>query len=250
MKFIYFNSSENFIYFNSLGNWYYKILILTTGYLGDTTTAADALSIWWVVFLHFVLHEFRKKNTNAIAIRVPENFSFPVSRVRVSNELGAGNGSAAKFASKVSVVHSMIMGVLFCALILILDDKIAYIFTSAADVVSQVEELSYLLGISIILSSVQPILSGVAVGCGWQDYVAYINLLCYDIVGLPLGILIGKGIWGGMIFGGTGLQTIILAIITTGTDWDNGAKKAKERVDRFSQANPNDASESEREEVA
>lgn len=30
---------------------------------------------------------------------------------------------------------------------------------------------------------------GVAVGSGWQSYVAYINLGCYYIIGLPLGIL-------------------------------------------------------------
>jgi Na+-driven multidrug efflux pump len=32
---------------------------------------------------------------------------------------------------------------------------------------------------------------GVAVGAGWQSLVAYINLGCYYIVGLPAGILLG-----------------------------------------------------------
>lgn len=32
---------------------------------------------------------------------------------------------------------------------------------------------------------------GVAVGAGWQATVAYINIACYYIVGLPLGILLG-----------------------------------------------------------
>ncbi|KAK4745185.1 hypothetical protein SAY87_011497 [Trapa incisa] len=38
--------------------------------------------------------------------------------------------------------------------------------------------------------------------------------------------------------------------MTVRLDWDNEAKKAKERVDRFSQKNPNDGDKSEREEVA
>lgn len=33
--------------------------------------------------------------------------------------------------------------------------------------------------------------AGVAVGGGWQALVAYINLFCYYIVGLPFGFLLG-----------------------------------------------------------
>jgi len=33
--------------------------------------------------------------------------------------------------------------------------------------------------------------TGVAVGSGWQSYVAYINLGCYYIIGVPLGFLMG-----------------------------------------------------------
>ncbi|KAJ6367493.1 hypothetical protein OIU78_000118 [Salix suchowensis] len=59
---------------------------------------------------------------------------------------------------------------------------------------------------------------GVAVGCGWQAFVAYVNVGCYYLVGVPLGVLLGfksdlgaKGIWSGML-GGTILQTIIFAV--------------------------------------
>jgi multidrug resistance protein, MATE family len=31
----------------------------------------------------------------------------------------------------------------------------------------------------------------VAVGCGWQAFVAYVNVGCYYIVGIPLGCLLG-----------------------------------------------------------
>lgn len=112
---------------------------------------------------------------------------------------------------------------------------------------------------------------GVAVGSGWQSYVAYINLGCYYIIGLPLGILmqwftdlgvkvyillyimhffslvwviiyiyvcvkliidsgelyIFKGIWMGMIFGGTGIQTLILLIIIIRCDWEGEVWKFK-----------------------
>jgi multidrug resistance protein, MATE family len=33
--------------------------------------------------------------------------------------------------------------------------------------------------------------TGVAVGCGWQEFVAYVNIGCYYIVGVPLGAILG-----------------------------------------------------------
>ncbi|PKI45594.1 hypothetical protein CRG98_033910 [Punica granatum] len=169
-------------------------------------------------------------------------------RVRVANELGAGNWKAAKFATIVSVVQSTIIGLFFCMLTVALQSKIAYIFTSSADVIEEVGNLSYLLAVSILLNSVQPILSGVAVGSGWQANVAYINLGCYYLIGLPLGFLMGRvfqlgvvGIWAGMIFGGTAMQTIILAVITIRCDWEEEAKKAQQRVAKWSTPIPDDS---------
>lgn len=33
--------------------------------------------------------------------------------------------------------------------------------------------------------------SGLAVGSGWQSTVAYINIGCYYIIGIPMGVLLG-----------------------------------------------------------
>ena len=78
----------------------------------------------------------------------------------MANELGAGNGKAAKFATKVSVAQSTVIGLFFCVLILILHNKFAYIFTSNTDVIQAVGEMGFLLAITILLNGVQPILSG------------------------------------------------------------------------------------------
>ena len=78
----------------------------------------------------------------------------------MANELGAGNGKAAKFATIVSVAESTVIGLFFCVLILIIHDQFAYIFTSSADVLQAVDDMSFLLAITILLNSVQPILSG------------------------------------------------------------------------------------------
>ncbi|CAN0897645.1 Protein DETOXIFICATION 27 [Linum grandiflorum] len=178
---------------------------------------------------------------NGWEMMIPLAF-FAATGIRVANELGAGNGKGARFATIVSVVQSIIIGVFFWMLILIYSDKIGWIFTDSKVVLDAVNQLSILLAFTILLNSVQPILSGVAVGSGWQKYVAYINLGCYYLIGLPLGFLLGwtfdlgvKGIWSGMIFGGTAVQTLILAVITIRCDWDKEAEKAKLHVTKWSE---------------
>ncbi|WCJ35683.1 MATE efflux family protein [Euphorbia peplus] len=214
-----------------LENWYYRILILMTGYLKNATVAVDALSICMSI--------------NGWEMMIPLAF-FAATGVRVANELGGGNGKGAKFATKVAITESTIIGVIICIIIVVFRNKFALIFTTTTDVLEEVDNLAVLLAVTILLNSVQPVLSGVAVGSGWQAIVAYVNLGCYYIIGLPLGILMGwvfklgvKGIWGGMIFGGTLVQTIILAIITIKSDWDNEVEKARVRVDKWSSPNPN-----------
>ncbi|KAK7366853.1 hypothetical protein VNO80_08854 [Phaseolus coccineus] len=208
-----------------LENWYYKILIVMTGNLENAEIAVDALSICMTV--------------NSLEMMIPLAF-FAATGVRVANELGAGNGKGAKFATTVSVVTSVIIGLFFWMLILILHDKFGYIFSNSKPVLDQVNDLSLLLAFTILLNSVQPVLSGVAVGSGWQSYVAYINLGCYYIIGVPLGFLMGwvfklgvMGIWAGMIFGGTATQTLILSIITIKCDWDKEAEIAKMRLTKW-----------------
>lgn len=80
--------------------------------------------------------------------------------VRVANELGAGNGKGAKFATIVSVGTSTLIGIVFCSLIMIFHDKYGLLFTSSEKVLESVDRLSSFLAITILLNSIQPILSG------------------------------------------------------------------------------------------
>ncbi|KAJ6833741.1 protein DETOXIFICATION 27-like [Iris pallida] len=159
-----------------LENWYYRILLLLTGNLKNAEVAVDALSVCMGI--------------NGWEMMIPLAF-FAGTGVRVANELGAGNGKGAKFATIVSVVTSTVIGLIFGAIIMILRDKVALIFTSSSIILDAVDHLSALLALTILLNSVQPILSGVAVGSGWQAMVAYINIGTYYLVGIPIGILMG-----------------------------------------------------------
>lgn len=78
----------------------------------------------------------------------------------MANELGAGNGKQARFATIVSVTTSLIIGLFFTVLLLIFHDKFGILFSSSKPILDAVDDLSILLALTILLNSVQPVLSG------------------------------------------------------------------------------------------
>ncbi|KAF6162232.1 hypothetical protein GIB67_008361 [Kingdonia uniflora] len=201
--------------------WYMMVLVVLTGHLGNAVIAIGSISICM--------------NLNGYEAMLFIGINAAIG-VRVSNELGSGHPRAAKYAVIIVIVQSLFIGLVCMAVILITKDYFAVIFTSSKDLQRAVAKLAYLLGVTMVLNSVQPVISGVAVGGGWQALVAYINLACYYVFGLPLGFLLGykvnwgvQGIWAGMI-AGTALQTLILLIIIWKTNWTKEATEATERV--------------------
>ncbi|KAK4770543.1 hypothetical protein SAY87_031075 [Trapa incisa] len=204
--------------------WYLMILIVITGHLTDPLIPVDAISVCM--------------NINGWDAMIALGFNAAIS-VRVSNELGSGNARLAKLSVLVVSVTSVAIGVVAMIVVLATRDYFPYLFTSSDAVAAETTKLALLLGLTVLLNSLQPVLSGVAIGAGWQWIVAYINIGCYYIVGLPAGILLGftanlgvMGIWGGMI-GGICLQTFILILITWYTNWNKEAEQAESRVKRW-----------------
>lgn len=143
----------------------------------------------------------------------------------MSNELGARNPKSAAFSVVVVTIISFIISVIFAVAVLILRDVISYAFTEGEVVAAAVSDLCPLLALAIVINGIQPVLSGiispllfsslqkstctvqklimrimenvamqcegVAVGCGWQTFVAYVNVGCYYGVGIPLGCIMG-----------------------------------------------------------
>ncbi|KAF8681999.1 hypothetical protein HU200_045455 [Digitaria exilis] len=95
--------------------------------------------------------------------------------VRVSNELGAGHPKAASFSVKVVTTLSVTVASAIAVAVMCLRDHISYVFTKGDDV--RVHH--------------DPTARRVAVGCGWQAFVAYVNVACYYGIGIPLGCVLG-----------------------------------------------------------
>ncbi|KAL5794078.1 hypothetical protein ACOSP7_002672 [Xanthoceras sorbifolium] len=211
-----------------LETWYFQILVLLAGLLENPELALDSLSICMTI--------------SGWVFMISVGFNAAAS-VRVSNELGAGNPKSALFSVIAVTIVSFIVSVIAAIIVLALHNVISYAFTEGDDVAAAVSDLCPLLALTLILNGIQPVLSGVAVGCGWQTFVAYVNVGCYYAVGVPLGALLGfyfnfgaKGIWSGMI-GGTVMQTIILLWATFRTDWNKEVQEAMQRLDKWENKN-------------
>ncbi|XP_047309269.1 protein DETOXIFICATION 33-like [Impatiens glandulifera] len=204
--------------------WYLMLLIVITGRLDNPLIPVDAVSICM--------------NIQGWDAMIAIGFNAAIS-VRVSNELGAGNARLAKVAVVVVSTTCMAIGVVCFAIVLATRDYFPYLFTTSEPVAKETTRLAIMLAFTVLLNGLQPVLSGVAVGAGWQTLVAYINIGSYYLVGLPLGILFGftfgfgaEGIWGGML-GGICLQTIILIGVTSARNWAKEAEEAENRVKRW-----------------
>ncbi|KAH0904008.1 hypothetical protein HID58_043511 [Brassica napus] len=111
--------------------------------------------------------------------------------VRVSNELGAGNPKSAAFSVIIVNIYSLITSVILAIIVWLGRDVLSYAFTEGEKVSAAVSDLCPFLAVTLILNGIQPVLSGVAVGCGWQTFVAKVNVGCYYIIGIPIGTVFG-----------------------------------------------------------
>ena len=114
-----------------------------------------------------------------------------ICSVRVSNELGACHPRTAKFSLLVAVITSTLIGVMLSMVLIIFRNQYPFLFSNDSEVRKIVVELTPLLALCIVINNVQPVLSGVAVGAGWQAVVAYVNIACYYFFGIPLGLILG-----------------------------------------------------------
>ncbi|KAJ0013919.1 hypothetical protein Pint_20805 [Pistacia integerrima] len=125
--------------------WYNSVLVLLAGYLKNATVAISAFSICL--------------NVSALQFMICLGF-LGASCVRVSNELGSGNSKAAKFSIKVIMFTSTFFGVIFFVLCLAFGRQLSYLFTSSEEVAEAVSDLSVFLAFSLLLNSIQPVLTG------------------------------------------------------------------------------------------
>ncbi|CAJ1952042.1 unnamed protein product [Sphenostylis stenocarpa] len=184
--------------------WTFQIMILLSGALPNPKLQTSALSI--------------------------------CAAARISNELGAGCPRAAYLAVKVTLLISLMVGVLGFTLLILTRNIWGHIFTNVPEVVHYVASMTPILAIFVFVDSIQTALSGIVRGCGWQKLGAFSNLGSYYLVGLPFAIVLAfvlhvkaEGLLLGIVLSLV-LQVVCFLVVTLRTNWEKEANNAAKRV--------------------
>lgn len=154
--------------------WGFEVLMLLTGQLGATVSAAQT-----VVF-----------NTISLLFMIPLAISVAVT-TRAGQALGAGDEVLAKLTSKLSLI--MVAGVQSCIglTLIALRHKWGYIFSSSEAVVEEVATVLPVCGCYAVLDAICGVSAGVLRACGKQMIGAITNILAYWAIGIPISTVLG-----------------------------------------------------------
>ncbi|XP_031474389.1 protein DETOXIFICATION 16 isoform X1 [Nymphaea colorata] len=201
--------------------WSFEMIVLLSGLLPNPKLETSVLSICL--------------NTASLLWMVPFGLGGAIS-TRVSNELGAGKPQAARLAVRVVVFMAVAESLIIGVTMILVRNIWGYLYSSEGRVVKYVSVMIPLLAASNIADGTQCVLSGAVRGCGWQKIGAFVNLGAYYVVGLPCAVCFafllhvgGKGLWLGIMCGLL-VQALLLLTITVCTNWDEEARKARDRV--------------------
>lgn len=210
--------------------WSYELLVLLSGLLPNPQLETSVLSVCL--------------NTIATLYMIPFGIGASGS-TRVSNELGAGNPYGARVAVLGAMSLAVIETSILSATLFACRGVYGYVFSNEKEVIDYVTIMAPLVCLSVILDSIQGVLTGIARGCGWQHIGVYVNLGAFYLCGIPvaasLAFLVqigGKGLWIGIQVGAF-IQCVLLSIITIRINWEQQAMKVKQRLldDQFSAEN-------------
>ncbi|PIA63662.1 hypothetical protein AQUCO_00201184v1 [Aquilegia coerulea] len=201
--------------------WSYELLILLSGRLPNPQLETSVLSVCLT--------------TISVLYTIPFGLGAAAS-TRVSNELGAGNPQGARVAVYVVMFIAAVEAIIVSSTLFACRKILGYAYSNETEVIDYVTEMVPLICLSVGMDSLQGVLSGIARGTGWQDLGAYVNLGSFYLAGIPVAFLLsfrlnlrGKGLWTGIVIGTT-VQSALLAIITSTTNWHQQAIKARERI--------------------
>ncbi|CAE5957536.1 unnamed protein product [Arabidopsis arenosa] len=201
--------------------WSYELIILLSGLLPNPQLETSVLSVCL--------------QTLSIAYSIPLAIAAAAS-TRISNELGAGNSRAAHIVVYAAMSLAVMDALMVSTSLLVGRNLFGHVFSNDKKTIDYVAKMAPLVSISLILDSLQGVLSGVASGCGWQHIGAYINFGAFYLWGIPIAAslafwvhLKGVGLWIGILAGAV-LQTLLLALFTGCTNWKNQAREARKRM--------------------
>lgn len=199
--------------------WAFELSSLAASYLSTLDLAAQSIVL----------------TTASATYTIPFGISVAASN-RIGNALGECNSEKARRASIVAIIFSIFFGGLNSTFFMAVRSKFGYLFTSDDNVVQLVSKIMPLCAMFQIADGLAGVCGGVVRGMGRQSFAAWINLISYYVIALPLGYYLTfvmdwglSGLWLSL--------TLALFLVASSTliflylsDWDAEVRKTQNRV--------------------
>ncbi|KAG2501547.1 hypothetical protein HYH03_000054 [Edaphochlamys debaryana] len=201
--------------------WTYEAVILIAGGLPDAHVQLGAMGLAF--------------DTHALLFMVVDGFSSATS-TRVSNQLGAGHGSGARFSGLVALGLGVAAPLAGSGALLALPRQWAGLYTRDRAIIALVARLMPLLTVSNLADAVASVTSGLLRGAGRQELAFKVNLAAYWLLGLPSAALLAlrygagaQGLWAAMGCASAVQASVLLGCVLR-FDWPQEAARAQHRV--------------------
>lgn len=198
--------------------WCYEILILLTGRLPNAKQAVGTIAI--VLNFDYLLYSVMLSLATCAS-------------ARVSNELGRNSELAARWSAGVSVVGSVVVGLMGAAAMVAGRGEWGRIFTRDEGVVRMVKKMLVLMAAIEVVNFPVAVCGGVVRGVGKPLMGLGASLGGFYGVALPLGMVLGFKVGvglGGLLIGflvGVFVCLILLMVFVWRIDWGKEAQRAQ-----------------------
>jgi len=225
---------------------------LRLGFPGALSMSLEAWAFDATTLMAGLLHDTAALSAHSVALNLSglTFFALPFGvgiacSIRIGNLLGAGRGQQAKLSYRLSMFlgcgSMAFVGVLF----IVFAKKIGYIWSSNAQVISDIATIMPIVAVFQVLEGFQGVASGTMRGMGFQKVAAKLNLAGFWVVGIPLGYVfcfkVGlglPGIWWGTCSGLIALSLGDAFVLARGANWDELADQIATRLRELSTNTP------------
>lgn len=199
--------------------WWYEIMILLCGLLLNPRATVASMGILI--------------QTTSLIYIFPSSLSFSVS-TRVGNELGANRPLKAKLSAIVGLGSSFALGLSALVFAITVRSTWANMFTRDTEIMKLTSLVLPIIGLCEIGNCPQTTGCGVLRGTARPTVGANVNLGCFYMVGMPVGVGLAffwgydfEGLWLGLLAAQASCLVAMLVVLGF-TDWERQARRAQE----------------------
>ncbi|KAI9478289.1 MAG: mate-domain-containing protein [Benjaminiella poitrasii] len=203
-------------------DWAFEVCAIIAGVLGKTSLAAQSVVLVCITWLLMIPNAL----TTALA-------------VRLGHHLGANEPKKTKLCVLLASILGLVVVSINSILLYIYRSSISYNFTKDEQVIIAIENLMSIGSLAHFALGFGIVLSGTLNAFGKQPIVAFINIISYYVIGLPIGLLLTSrydwglnGIWTGVVLSGI-IKSFCEAIyIIFIIDWEQECIFAAKRINK------------------